>query len=515
MKQLKCDIAVIGASLGGLRAALSAAKLGKKVILTEETDWVGGQLTSQAVPPDENSYIETQGATKSYLDYRKKVRQYYSELPTIKEEFKSAKIFDPGDSWVSRIAHEPKVALAIFEEELKPYYENGLIRFLPFTVAVSAQTEKDDIESLVLKNLKNEEKIRLCADIYVDGTDTGDLLPIVGAEYVTGAESFEQTHEPHAPKLPLPQDMQPATWVFALEMVDELLPQDKIEKPKNYDYYASMKANYDDNLILSWYCIELNSKKKRELRMFSGEVKDRGGLWEYRRIKGQSRYIVKINELSLINWPQQDYIFGNLFETDDAEHHKREAKEFSKCLAYWIQNEAPRKEGGYGYSVRLSPDTLGTDDGFAKAPYIRESRRIIAKETVREQDVSVDYLSNPKRYFDSVGVGHYCMDLHETIVSHSVFNKETNPFEIPLGALIPIRIKNLIPACKNIGTTHFTSSCYRLHPIEWNIGESAGYLAAFCLANNVKPVDVYNDLEMVRQFQAILIEAGVQLHWEL
>jgi hypothetical protein len=45
-----------------------------------------------------------------------------------------------------------------------------------------------------------------------------------------------------------------------------------------------------------------------------------------------------------------------------------------------------------------------------------------------------------------------------------------------LGALIPIRMENLLPAAKNIGTTHITNGCYRMHPVEWNIGEAAGAL---------------------------------------
>ena len=41
-----------------------------------------------------------------------------------------------------------------------------------------------------------------------------------------------------------------------------------------------------------------------------------------------------------------------------------------------------------------------------------------------------------------------------------------------------MRVENLLPACKNIGTTHITNVCYRLHPVEWNIGGAAGLLAA-------------------------------------
>jgi hypothetical protein len=54
-----------------------------------------------------------------------------------------------------------------------------------------------------------------------------------------------------------------------------------------------------------------------------------------------------------------------------------------------------------------------------------------------------------------------------------------------------VRVRNLLPACKNIGATHITNGCYRLHPVEWNIGESAGLLAAFCILCSVETHQVY------------------------
>lgn len=53
-KSLRADIVIIGGGTGGCAAALAAAKQGKQVIMTEETDWLGGQFTSQAVPADEH-----------------------------------------------------------------------------------------------------------------------------------------------------------------------------------------------------------------------------------------------------------------------------------------------------------------------------------------------------------------------------------------------------------------------------------------------------------------------------
>ena len=56
--ELRCDVAILGGGTGGCAAALAAARNGLRVILTEETDWLGGQLTAQAVPPDEHPWIE-------------------------------------------------------------------------------------------------------------------------------------------------------------------------------------------------------------------------------------------------------------------------------------------------------------------------------------------------------------------------------------------------------------------------------------------------------------------------
>ena len=50
-RELACDVAVIGGGTGGCAAALGALRNGMQVIMTEETDWIGGQLTSQACLP--------------------------------------------------------------------------------------------------------------------------------------------------------------------------------------------------------------------------------------------------------------------------------------------------------------------------------------------------------------------------------------------------------------------------------------------------------------------------------
>ena len=114
---------------------------------------------------------------------------------------------------------------------------------------------------------------------------------------------------------------------------------------------------------------------------------------------------------------------------------------------------------------------------------------------------------------DSVGVGFYRTDLHPTVGGDNYVDVESLPFQIPLGALIPQRTENLLAGCKNIGTTHITNGCYRLHPIEWNIGEAAGNLLVFCMSKNVRPKKVRADGQLLDEFQSFLIKQGLELEW--
>ena len=115
---------------------------------------------------------------------------------------------------------------------------------------------------------------------------------------------------------------------------------------------------------------------------------------------------------------------------------------------------------------------------------------------------------------DSVGIGYYHLDLHPSTGGNNYIDTASVPFQIPLGAMIPERIDNLIPGCKNIGTTHISNGCYRLHPVEWSIGEAAGALAAQCLARNTLPRAIRNNTKELHSFQDLLKKSGVDLQWK-
>ena len=256
--------------------------------------------------------------------------------------------------------------------------------------------------------------------------------------------------------------------------------------------------------------------------LLPGEESDGGGpLWLYRRVICREHYLPSSeapHEVTLVNWPQNDYVEGNLIDSseEDIAAFLQEARQLSLSLFYWMQTEAPRADGGQGYpGLYLRPDITGTVDGLAKYPYIRESRRIRARFTVTENHIGREARGGDEAevFADSVGLGCYRIDLHPSTGKDNYIDVSSLPFQIPLGSLIPERVENLLAACKNLGTTHISNGCYRLHPVEWNIGEAAGALAAFCQQRRLTPAQVYETKELTGDFQSILVDRGVELEW--
>ena len=132
-----------------------------------------------------------------------------------------------------------------------------------------------------------------------------------------------------------------------------------------------------------------------------------------------------------------------------------------------------------------------------------------------EHDLSIALRGHGRPFTtpESVGVGMYRIDLHPSTGGDNYLDVASAPFEIPLGILIPRRLENLLPAGKNAGTTHITNGALRLHPVEWNIGEAAGSLAAFSLHRTTTPRAVRNTPALLQEFQSLLTDTGVELHW--
>ena len=521
-KELAADLVVIGGGLGGCAAALAAARNGLTVIMTEETDWIGGQITQQVVPPDENKWIETVGASQSYQHFRTGIRDYYRRNYPLTDAARAQKYFNPGRCWVSAIGGEPRVALAVLYEMLAPYLGNGQVQILLQHKAVAAAANGDRVEAIRVRDLESGNELVLRAPYFADATEQGDLLPLTGTEYSLGAEARLETGEPHAKDAAQPNNLQGFTMCF---IMDYLAGEDHvIDRPAEYQFWRdyTLKTSADK---VPYHFLTFEAEESRKIGF---DPEGRKGFFTYRRIADRDQFKPGFyrGDATIVNWPQNDYSFGLICDVSEAEakKHINRAKQLSLSLLYWLQTEAPRPDGGTGWKgLRLRPDMVGTADGLAKYPYIREGRRIKADFTVLEQHVSTaarmaetglkkaEVRATP--YADSVGIGSYHMDLHITTTGDHGAYGSTLPFQIPLGALIPRRVENLLPACKNLGVTHLTNGCYRLHPVEWNIGEAAGSLAAFCVAQKKAPRQVRNQPELLADFQKLLAGDGVRLHW--
>jgi hypothetical protein len=209
---------------------------------------------------------------------------------------------------------------------------------------------------------------------------------------------------------------------------------------------------------------------------------------------------------------------------------------------------------------------MGTVHGLSKYPYMREGRRIIGRPdfthpdgfmiseidisrrnyqddyyrqtlspdtyrrlqatlaglegiSVLDGEESPDQVSRRKRstiYPDSVGIGHYAIDFHPCMTlspAETPGNTERKgerqgagqayPFEIPLRALIPQRIDNLLIAGKSIAVSHIAAAAYRVHSFEWSSGAAAGTTAAFALENNLLPYQLVDQTPIIKQKQLL------------
>lgn len=521
-----CDILIVGGGVGGCAAAMAAASLRLKVILTEETRWIGGQFTAQGVPPDEHPWIEEFGCTARYRAFRDAVREWYRVHRALTPEAMKDGQLNPGGGWVSRLCAEPAAYWSVISDML-PKNVEVLLRRKP----VRGHVDGDQVKAVTLWNLESDTEEVVSASYVLDATELGDLLPLCGAEYVSGAESKRDTGEPNAVEGEAELgNVQGLTWCFAMAFGE---PHPLSERPSDYDKWKGYKPSFWPGPLLGFDVLHAHTGEPRTLPLFR-EDGDWYALFPYRQIVNPAVHTNARFPVTLVNWPQNDYFEASIIDVDPpgsksafpgatgpvSEARLKSSIQLSLSLSHWLRTEAPRHDGGTGYPecapADLFPAVEGVPRGFAPYPYIRESRRTRARFTVLEQHVAA--YTNPGRdraveFKDSVGVGAYRIDLHPSTSGANMIDTSTVPFQIPLGSLIPMRVRNLLPACKNIGTTHITNGCYRLHPVEWNIGEAAGILAAFCLLKGLEPAQVYESPELTLELQDLLVRQGIELSW--
>lgn len=509
LETVRCDLLIAGGGLSGIAAALRATARGLRVCLLEETDWLGGQITAQGVSAlDEHAWIEHFGATAAYAELRRRIRDHYRPLLRAP----APEDFNPGNAWVSRLCFEPRVALEAINQMLAPAIGGRRLKLFPRTKAAAISRAGARIRRVLAVNLDSADWLAFEPKYAIEAAELGELLPLASEPYTVGAEPAARTGEPHAYQPSRSRPAPPAaraqslTYTFAVSFHSN--QTHPIARPPGYQGYAAA-GRYSFHYTYPGV--------EKSYRMFES-CGDARPFWTYRRLidAAQFRPQAYPRDIAMINWQGHDFCGAGLYSADPHRQARAlaEAKRVSLGFLYWLQNEAPRDDGGRGYpELKLRPEVMGTEDGLSKLPYVRESRRGRALETVREQDISAEFNPHARARLapNSVGIGQYFIDLHHCRGPR--FSAATRPFQIPLGVLIPRHTENLILAGKNIGTTHLANGAFRLQPVEWAIGEAAGELAALAIESGRTPGEIHARQELTRTLQRRLVEGGAPLFW--
>ena len=485
-REISCEVLVAGAGAGGVAAALTFAERSHRVCLTEETDWIGGQLTASGVPAlDEHKFIEIAGGTRSYYALRDGIRHWYKRTQRLTPAALALENFNPGACYVSSLCYEPKAGLAVLERMLAPHA--GRIQRLLRTRVFELTRAGDRITSALAYRFDQREVVRLKFGFVLDATEMGDLLPLAQVPYSVGSEAKSDTNEPNAPDQANPACVQSFTYTFALEKRPEGERHRGAEPPQ----YQRIRDHQPFSLAVN-YPAEFGWRGSFTYRVFGEDAPIPNNMspapfFPWRRLIAAKNFTTPVNDVALMNWPRQDYHDENLLDQSplDTARILQAAKRVAAAFLHWVQTDIPRDDGaGKGYpNLMLRKDVMGSPDGFSKFPYIRESRRLKTGVRVLQQDIVRDDPAQARaRWFeDSVGIGFYMVDIHPCGANERGRMMMPKPFQVPMATLIPEGVVNLLAAGKNLGVTHLTNGAFRLHPIEWNIGESAAVIASLAL----------------------------------
>lgn len=624
-KQESCEILVAGGSLAGAATAYEALLAGFTVCLTEITDWVGGQISSQGTSALDERPTQRQLLfyPRGYLELRKRIKQHYSRL-------------NPGACWVSESCFLPKDGHKLLFDMLKDaakrgkgtlkWYPNTVIKELEISGAKiisaigiqhqsavnapplntfplsqtildaysyenSSQFEKTIIHFIPKsKQEKNRGVTVLNTPLWyvVDATETGELIAIADIPYRLGIDPRSHL-EPSSPsETGDPYCTQGFTYTFAMEATEKpqvhTMPSFYPQYAPYYSYEAQRLASFP--LVFTYRRIwsmkpdEKLPADPRRYPIYPGDISMQNWTWgnDYRPGTAVDNLIYTREQLQATGQLQPGGWMGGL-----RVESLRRAEEKALGYFYWLVEGTTDSRLGDGVK-KPHPNNrflsgfdspMGTAHGLSKYPYIREGRRIIGRPslahpegfTVWEVDISrkdfredwyrLNLLPQAYRnlwavlsglnaiavitevlpveetlrrgrstiYPDSVGIAHYAIDFHpcmEKSPPEAPGNQEragtrrgegmAYPFQIPLRALIPQKIDNMLVAGKSIATSHIAAAAYRVHSFEWSVGAAAGTTAAFALENGVMPYELVNQTfgqaSMLQTLQEVLVRNG-------
>ncbi|MCF0165649.1 MAG: FAD-dependent oxidoreductase [Bacteroidales bacterium] len=456
------DIVVVGGGASGTAAAVQASRSGRedglKVLLLEETPWLGGMLTSAGVSATDGCHLLCGGFWKEFRD-------------SLEAEYGSPEALQSG--WVSNTLFEPAIGARIFEN-----IASACPNLTVLHGAVGSSFEKDSAGGWNLVYLDAQGRSHKCGcRIMMDATELGDVAAAVGVPYDLGFDSGRITGEPSAPvdALDIVQDL---TYVATIRQYDHDVT---IPRPQGYDrnlYLRCCNSDFWEDNDIQWSADQM---------LLYGKT-PRG---EY-----------------MINWPNHgNDFYANLIDKSATERAAliEAAKQHTLGFVYFLQTEL-------GYCWLGLSDEYPTEDRLPLIPYYRESRRIHGTVRLDQNDITYPYCDKERPlYRTGIAVGDYPVDHHHKAYRGDIPLPKLDfhpvpSYNVPMGVMIPEGVEDFLVIEKSISVTNIVNGSTRLQPVVLQIGQAAGILAASALKNRTALRNV-----PVRRVQSALLEAGAYI----
>lgn len=477
------DVVVVGATPAGIAAAVSAARMGQRVVLVEETARIGGLLTGGLSYTDFRSLESVQGFFREYM---REVQSHYAgrygaDSPQVRDSFFGA-------------LAEPKVSLEILERMVAREKTLRLLRRHRL-VAVRGRVAAVTLENLGAGGQREE----IAARFFIDATYEGDLAAMAGAAVRIGRESTREYGERLAGHIYFKDgrilpgstgegDTKIQKANYRVTMTRDPALRVEIARPAKYD-----RARYAP--IVEWY---------RSGRLQRAFTTGHDGIFRIQMLPNGKADINDINSSPVgFGLPGENHDWPTA-SPDRREEIRRQHRDHALGLLWFMQNDAELPE-----SVRrdarewgLCRDEFVETGHFPTVLYVREARRIVGESTFTEQDTQPMRGGTRARWQrDAVAVGDYTLNSHGVDkpgppypdVREGYFVFDSAPFQIPYGVMAPRGFKNLLVPVA-VSATHVGFSAIRLEPTWTALGQAAGLAAHLALKEGSVRVPRLQDL---------------------
>ena len=506
------DVVVLGGTPGGIAAALSAGRAGRKVLLIEAHRHIGGMSASGLGKSDVEKRHLIGGLFREFTD---RVRQRY--LDRFGEHSPDFALCRDGYYF------EPSVAEAVFNEMLA---ECSNISVLTQHCLVRAEVCRNVLVRIEIEDCsKTWRKLPACDDsepqagslrhfwcsagVFIDATYEGDLLAAAGADFRLGREARDEFDEPHAGHIyfdyqnarQLPgstgegDERLPAYTYRLCLTTDAANAHVLTEPPSGYD--RNNYVDYFDDLAAGRLSGPKIVKPGRGYNPAHFDTMVRA--LSVSEIPNQ-KTDVNINPRPL-GFPFAEenagYVTG---DTDARQRICERHRELTLGLLWFLQNDEdiPSAQRDIACQFHLPLDEFTDNGHFPFQLYVREARRLKGEYTLTEHDMTTD--ADGGGHADTIAIGEFPIDSFpcrkrqpgDTVVLEGylgMLDSVTRPYGIPYGIMIAQSVDGLIvPVAAS--TTHVAYSSIRMEPTWMALGQAAGTAAHLALADRVQPRSV-------------------------